>query len=490
MASLDDIRSERLKKLELLKQANQNPFPIHCERSHSLKEVGSEFDPLSEAKTEVKLVGRLMARRGQGALIFFDLFDGTGKFQAVAKKDTLGEDSLGLFDTTVDVGDFVAVTGTLFTTKQGEKTLEVTSWQMLAKSLRPLPDKWAGLQDVEERFRKRYLDTLTDETVRTRFITRSKIITEIRNFLNSDGFLEVETSMLQQLAGGATATPFVTHHEALDIDLSLRVAPELDLKKMMIGGFPMIYEIGRSFRNEGIDPTHNPEFTSLEAYAAFSDATAERARVEKLFKQVIQKVFGSDILTYDGQTISFAEPFAVVKYLDLIKEYTGLDNVMDMSEGDLLKEATKLGLSIDPNLPKEKIIDHIYKKACRPKVIQPTFLVDYPVEFAPLAKRREDDPRLIDRFQLLVGGTELVNGFSELNDPIDQRARFMEQEKNKAKGDNEAQPKDEDFLEAMEYGMPPACGWGIGIDRLVMLLTDVQTIKEVIYFPTLRPKGE
>lgn len=490
MASLEEIRSERLKKLEALKEAGRNPFPIKSHQTHTLAEVAEVFDALASAETKVTLVGRVMARRGQGALIFFDLFDGTGKFQGVSKKDVVGEESHSLFDETVDIGDFVEVSGTLFLTKQGEKTVQVADWSMLAKSLRPLPDKWNGLQDVEERFRKRYLDSLMDETVRNRFLTRSKIITEIRRILGGVGFVEVETSMLQSLAGGATATPFETHHEALDIDLFLRLAPELDLKKMLIGGFPRVYEIGRCFRNEGIDTTHNPEFTMLEAYEAFADADKGRGRVEQLFKQVVEGVFGNSVISFDGSEIDFSQDFAVVKYLDLIKEHTGLVDAWAMSEAELTDYATGAGVKIDPAYDKAKIIDHIYKKVCRPQVIQPTFLVDYPAPFSPLAKKKEDNPELIDRFQLLIGGMEMVNAFSELNDPLDQRARFMDQEKNKAGGDTEAQPKDEEYLEAMEYGLPPAFGFGIGIDRLVMLLTDTQSIKEVIYFPTLRPKGE
>jgi len=490
MASLEEIRSDRLKKLEALKEAGKNPYPIKSTKTHTLASVAEFFDALESAEEKVILVGRVMARRGQGALIFFDLFDGTGKFQAVAKKDVLGEEELSLFDETVDVGDFVEVSGTLFTTKQGEKTLQADSWVMLSKSLRPLPDKWHGLQDVEERFRKRYLDSLMDDAVRTRFLIRSQIIAEVRQFLNKAGFIEMETSMLQSLAGGATATPFETHHEALDIDLHLRLAPELDLKKMVIGGFPMVYEIGRCFRNEGIDTTHNPEFTMLEAYESFADADKGRDRIENLFKQIVKNIFTEEVVRFDNNEIDFSKPFAVIKYLDLIKEYTGLEDVWEMSEVDLTTYAQKENIKIDPTYDKAKIIDHIYKKLCRSNIIQPTFLVDYPAPFSPLAKKKEDDPALIDRFQLVIGGMEMVNAFSELNDPIEQRARFMEQEKNKERGDAEAQPKDEDYLEAMEYGLPPAFGFGIGIDRLVMLLTDTKSIKEVIYFPTLRPKGE
>jgi lysyl-tRNA synthetase class 2 len=306
--------------------------------------------------------------------------------------------------------------------------------------------------------------------------------------LIADNFLEVETSMLEHQAGGATATPFKTFHEALSLDLFLRIAPELNLKKMLIGGFPQVFEIGRCFRNEGIDATHNPEFTMLEWYASFSDATKERARVEKLFKTITEQALGQLTFTHDGEVINLDQPFAVMKYCDLLEKETGIANLLEISLADLTAKAESLGLSVDPAFPREKVIDLIYKKICRPKLIQPTFLIDYPAEFAPLCKRKEEDGRLIDRFQLVVGGIEVVNAYSELNDPLDQRSRFEEQEKNKAKGDTEAQPKDEEFLEALEYGMPPAGGVGIGLDRLVMLLTDTHNIREVVYFPTLRPR--
>ena len=488
MASLEEIRSERLRKLEQLGEAKMAAYPVATNSTHTLKEVGEAFVKLAEDQTIVTLAGRVMARRGQGGLIFIDLFDGTAKFQGVAKKDSIGEELMVLFDTTVDVGDFIEVTGTLFTTKQGENTIEAKSWRMLSKSLRPLPDKWHGLQDTEERYRRRYLDSLTDDEVRNRFIARSKIIQAIRQSLIKDDFLEVETSMLEYQAGGATAKPFLTHHEALDTDLYLRIAPELNLKKMLIGGFPKVFEIGRCFRNEGIDATHNPEFTMLEFYAAFSNATLERERVEQLIKTVAKESLGQTTFNHEGVEIDLAKPFAVIKYADLLKEYAGIVDVLALSVSDLQAKTKELGVAIDPSFPKEKIIDQIYKKTCRPKLIQPTFIVDYPAEFFPLCKKKEEDERLIDAFQLLIGGIEVVKAFSELNDPIDQKARFVDQEKNRLAGDDEAQPDDDSFVEALEYGMPPAGGVGIGLDRLVMLLTDTHNIREVVYFPTLRPR--
>ncbi|MBI2099944.1 MAG: lysine--tRNA ligase [Candidatus Vogelbacteria bacterium] len=485
MASLDEIRQERIGKLQKLKAAGLDPYPIESRRDHELAEVARKFAILSKRQKPIHLVGRVRAIRGQGAISFVDLDDGTGKLQALFKSgpsnklraNDLDEAQFKLFSETVDIGDFIEVAGTLFVTKRKEKTILVSGWRMLAKSLRPLPDKWHGLQDVEERFRRRYLDTLMAPEVKERFVLRSRLISAIREFLDQADFLEVETPMLQPLAGGATAKPFVTHHQALDIDLYLRVAPELYLKEMLIGGFSKVYELGRSFRNEGIDATHNPEFTSIEAYAAYSTPVEQRALVEKLFKTVVKKVF--------GQTLP---KFVVVTFADLLKKHTLIADLGAISDKDLQLKANQFGIKVEPHEDREKILDNIYKKLCRPKLIEPTFIIDYPAACSPLAKHRANKPELIDRFQLVMSGVELVNGFAELNDPLDQRERFSEQEKKRQGGDEEAQPKDEAYLEAMEYGLPPACGWGLGIDRLLMLLTGTRNIKEVIFFPTLKPR--
>ncbi len=488
MASLDELRAERLKKLTRLKEAGMVAYPVETGRSMALNEAVENFDSLVATGAPITLAGRVMALRGQGAIIFFDLDDGGGKFQALIKKEETDETAKKLFEETVDLGDIVAVTGELFLTKRAEKTILVKTWQMLTKTLRPLPDQWDGLKDTEERFRRRYLDSLINVDVRKRFTTRSNVISEIRSFLNKQDFLEVETPMLQPLPGGATATPFVTHHAALDIDLYLRVAPELYLKQMVIGGFNKVYELGRNFRNEGIDTTHNPEFTSIEVYAAYSTPTEQRELVEDLFKKVIKKVFGSTKLPHAGELIDFSKKFGVIKYFDLFRRYALIPEPETISEDELKIKAEQLGIRLESGDSREKLLDRIYKKTCQPKLIQPTFITDYPFESAPLAKRQEDNPSLIDRFQLVVGGLEVVNGFAELNDPIDQRERFMTEEKKREGGDAEAQVKDEAYLEALEYGLPPACGWAIGIDRLIMLLTDTQNIREVIYFPTLRPR--
>jgi lysyl-tRNA synthetase class 2 len=435
-------------------------------------------------------VGRILSLREQGKIIFFDFTDGTGKFQALLKSgEPLPEDRFEFFREHFDIGDFIELRGTFFETKKGEKTILVDEVRMLAKSLRPLPEKWHGLSDVEERFRKRYLDILSNEEVKERFVLRSRIVSEMRKILDEAGYLEVETPVLQPIYGGASAEPFVTHHNMLDTDLYLRISDELYLKRLLAAGFPKVYEIAHDFRNEGIDHTHNPEFTMLEFYEAYSDAIHQRAFVENMFKILVKKLFGKLEIEWDGEAIDLNGDFKVSTYFDLLKEYANIDNPESISEEDLRAKAKELSVSAAPSDSYYKVMDNIYKKVIRPKLIQPTFIVDYPADYLPLAKKKEGAEGIVDAFQLVIGGTELVKAFSELNDPLDQRARFEAQEKFKEEGDKEAQVLDEDFIEAMEYGIPPAGGVGIGIDRLVMLLTNVKNIKEVILFPTLKPKN-
>ena len=490
MASLEEIKDERIKKLNALKRAGIDPYPVSTTIGFSLEEAVSGFNAIVKKKKAIVLGGRIKAIRGQGAIIFFDIFDGAGFIQGLIKKGELDDKLHTLFGETVDIGDFIEIKGKLFVTKRKEKTLLVSDWKILAKSLRPLPDKWHGLQDVEERFRRRYLDTLMSPEVKERFVVRSKIITALRNALNESGYLEVETPILQPLAGGALAEPFKTHHNALDIDLYLRIAPELYLKELLVGGFPKVYEIGRNFRNEGIDVTHNPEFTMLEFYESFSDAAKQRAFVEKTIKQVVKSITKKSSLAYDGATIDFSKKWSVISYFDLLKRYALILNPESISREELRIKANQFGVHVDDKDSTEKIMDNIYKKLCRPKLIQPTFITDYPKAFSPFAKQSAEDPTLIDRFQLVVGGLEIVNAFSELNDPIEQRERYMEQDKKRRGGEADVSPSDESYLEAMEYGMPPAGGVGLGVDRLVMLLTDTKNIREVILFPTLRPKQD
>ena len=360
---------------------------------------------------------------------------------------------------------------------------------MIAKSLRPLPDKWHGLTEIEERFRRRYLDSLFNEEIRARFRLRSLIIRSLRAYLDEAGYLEVETPMLQLAAGGAAAAPFKTHHTALDLDLYLRISPELYLKQMLIGGFPKIYELSRCFRNEGIDVTHHPEFTMLEFYEAYSDAGRQRQFVERLFKHLVKSFRRGLTLNFGGQKIDFRGDWRVISYYDLFKRYALITEPASVKEKELALKAAQFGITLPVGAPREKIFDLIYKKVCRPKLIQPTFIIDYPKSHLPLAKAKLDQPELADAFQLVIAGLEMVKAFSELNDPVEQRARFLAEEKHKQAGDTEAQSLDEPYVEALEYGLPPAGGVGIGVDRLIMLFTDTPNIREVIYFPTLRPKS-
>jgi lysyl-tRNA synthetase class 2 len=386
-----------------------------------------------------------------------------------------------------DIGDFIEVRGTLCKTKRGEKTIEASDFKILAKSLRPLPEKWHGLKDIEERFRKRYLDLIFNPEVKEKFILRSKIISEIRKFLEKEGFLEVETPILQPIYGGARAKPFKTHHHALDIDLYLRIAPELYLKRLLVGGFEKVFEIGKCFRNEGIDRFHNPDFTSLEFYWAYADYKDMMKLTEKLILSVLKKIFKKTKISYQGKEINFKVPWPRIEFDALFRKETGLDYDA-VNERTLLEKARELGLEIEENLPKFEIADEIFKKKIRPQIWNPTFVIHYPLGFQVLAKSLEKNPKRLANFQLVIAGAEIVNAFSELNDPIEQRRRFKEQRKLFQSGYEEAHPLDEDFLEALEYGMPPAAGFGMGVDRLVMILTDSRSLREIILFPTMRPK--
>ena len=488
MASIKELREERIKKLEILKEMGVEPYPALSSREFPLRDVFDNFLKLSKRKKRIIVAGRVRALRKQGGLIFVNIDDGTGALQGMLKKNEIKEDAFQLFVNTVDIGDFVEFAGSLFVTKRKEKTIQVNEWKMLSKSLMPLPDKWHGLQDKEERFRKRYLDTIMSPEVKNRFIFRSNLIAEIRSFLNNNGFLEVETPILQPHAGGATALPFVTHHNALDMDLYLRIAPELYLKRLLVGGFPKVYEIGRNFRNEGIDATHNPEFTMLEFYESYSNAKKQMELVECMIKNFGKKILNKMTIEYNGDKISLSRKFIRISYFDLLKRHALISNPETIKKEELALKAQQLGVEVDKADSMSKIMDNIYKKTCRPKLMQPTFITDFPMQMLPLAKKKSGEENIVDAFQLVIGGIEIAKGFSELNDPIDQAKRFEMQEKDKREGDEEAQTSDNDFLEAMEYGMPPSGGVGIGIERLTMLLADVQNIREIILFPTLRKK--
>ena len=487
MEQIQKIRRARVKKLEAIKRAGLLPYPEKTKRTHLISDSLKNFSVFARSKKEVILVGRIRLMREHGKSTFLNIEDGTGKIQIYLKEDRLGKSGYRFFLDNFDIGDFIEVKGVLFQTKTKEKTLEVRDYKMLAKSLLPLPEKWYGLQDVEERFRKKYLDLLFNKEAREKFELRSKIIKEIREFLGKEGFLEVETPILQPMYGGARAIPFKTHHKALNLPLYLRISPELYLKRLLGGGFEKVYEIGRVFRNEGIDRSHNPDFTSLEFYWAYANYKDVMKLTEKLFESLLKKVFGKLEIPYEGKKINFKAPWQRVEFSNIIQRFTKI-NFEEIHKEALKKEAQKLGIEIEETEEKSEIGDKIYKKICLPKIWQPTFIIHHPLGTFPLAKQLEQNPSKLANFQLVAAGWELVNAFSELNDPLEQKRRFEEQEKFYKKGLEEAQRMDMDFLEALEYGIPPAAGFGLGIDRLVALLTNSHSLKEVILFPTMRPK--
>lgn len=487
MATLDEIWEARIKKLETVKRSGLNPYPETSKRTHSLAEAKEQFDRLAESQEEIVVAGRIKSLRPHGGLAFVDIDDGTDKFQAVFIKTKVGPKGFEFFADNFDMGDFIEIKGILFTTKKGEKTIEASDFKMLAKSLRPLPEKWHGLTDVEERYRKRYLDLVFNDDVKKKFELRFRIIREIRNFMDKEGFLEVETPILQVLYGGAKARPFKTHLNALDMDVYLRISPELYLKRLLIGGFEKIFEIGKCFRNEGIDKHHNPDFTMMEFYWAYADYRQIMKMTEKMICTIAKKFFNEEKIVYQGQEIDLKTPWQRIEYTDLLSKYADI-NYDETNEKGLADKAKKLGVDVPEGSDKPAIADEIYKKLCRPKLVNPVFLLHYPKGFQPLAKQTENNPQRLANFQLVIAGMEVVNAFSELNDPIEQRARFQEQEKLFKGGFEEAQRSDQEFLEAMEYGMPPAGGFGMGIDRLMSLLTDSNSLREIILFPTMRPR--
>ncbi len=493
MSNFSEIRKNRLKKLEAIKNAGFSAYPIKTKRTHEITEILKDFDNFCRLKKEVILAGRIRSIREHGGSTFLHIEDGKAKIQCYFKKDRLGEDSYQFFLDNFDIGDFIEVRGELFKTRKGEKTLEVLGFKMLAKALLPLPEKWHGLKDIEERYRKRYLDLIFNPEVKKKFIIRSKIIKEIRSFLNEHDFLEVETPILQSIYGGAKARPFKTHLNALNLDLYLRIAPELYLKRLLVGGFEKVYELGRMFRNEGIDKSHNPDFTMLEFYWAYADYKDLMKFTEKMFEDLLKKIFGGLKIKYQGKEIDFSTPWQRVEFTQVLRKYTKI-NLDEIHILALKKEAKKLGIKVEETDDKSKVADEIYKKVCLPNIWNPTFIIHHPLGAFPLAKQLEptkndilNKPKLAN-FQLITAGWELINAFSELNDPLEQRKRFEQQEKLYKKGLQEAQRIDKDFLTALEYGMPPSAGLGMGIDRLVALLTDSHSLREVILFPTMKPK--
>jgi lysyl-tRNA synthetase class 2 len=477
----EQLRKERLAKLEKIRKTGIDPYPFFDEKVKKIKEV---FSPFKVGKKTI-LAGRIRAMRLHGGSLFLDFEDGTGKMQAYLKKDEL-QDKYIFFVENFDVGDIILFKGKLFLTKKKEKTIKVESYKLLAKSLLPLPEKWHGLQDIEERFRKRYLDLLMSAEIKEKFILRAKIISEIRRFLDQNGFLEVETPILQSVYGGAAANPFKTYHNALNQEFYLRIAPELYLKRLIIGGFEKVYEIGRVFRNEGIDREHNPDFTMLEFYWAYSRIEEMMNFFERMLKQIVKKVIKKNKILYRGKEINFKTPFKKVDFYVLLKKKLKKD-FRKLTDQEINKIAGKLKI---PTYQKSrfKILDDIFKKACVPDIIQPTFVLRQPIELTPLAKRDKKDPQLASRFQFIVGGWELNNAFSELNDPLEQKERFEYEQNQRKKGAKETHPLDFDYIEALEYGMPPTTGFGMGLDRLVALLTDSNNLREVILFPLMRKK--
>lgn len=490
---MTDEREVRLQRLHTLREQGIEPYPISVGRSHTIAEVLQHFDEWQGPEGSFTLVGRLRLQRDMGKSTFSQIEDGTGRIQIYYRINDMDE---GVYRAMklLDVGDFIQVTGFLFLTRTGERTLHVKEFRLLSKGLRPLPEKYHGLEDKEMRQRKRYLDLIANgDEARQVFVTRSRVISAMRRYLDEHGFIEVETPVLQPLYGGATARPFVTHHNTLDRDLFLRIAVELYLKRLIVGGFERVYEIGRDFRNEGIDRSHNPEFTMMECYQAYADYTAIMKLVEEMIHFIALEVKGTPRITYQGTEIDLTPPWPRMRLLDAIQEFTGIDVNRFPDRDSLAAEMRANGYEVDSTFGRGRLIDELKSGMLRkniPALKQALFLTDYPLDISPLAKTHRADPGLAERFQPFIGGLEMGNAFTELNDPLDQRHRFEDQARQRAQGDDEAQMLDEDFLEALEIGMPPTGGLGIGIDRIVMLMTDQESIRDVILFPTMRKTVE
>ena len=477
----------RLEKLNELKEKGITPFGGRFERTHYASDIKENAEELLEK--EVTIAGRLMAKRKMGKASFAQLQDYSGKIQIYARLNELGADSYELFKS-LDIGDIIGIKGHVFRTHTEETTVWAKGLVLLSKSLRPLPEKWHGLKDVELRYRQRHIDLIVNQDVQTVFVLRSKIIQAMRRYLDGLGFLEVETPTMHPIAGGASARPFITHHNALDIDLYMRIALELHLKRLIVGGLEKVYEIGRVFRNEGISTRHNPEFTMMELYQAYADYHDMMNLTENIIAHLAQEVLGTQKVMYQGTEIDLTPPWPRLTMVDAVKKYTGADYHAWASAEQARQVAKDLGVKVAEDAPKGTVLSELFEQKVEENLIQPTFIIDYPIEISPLAKRREDDPNFTYRFEVFITAREFGNAFSELNDPLDQRSRFKKQMEQRAQGDEEAQMHDEDFVRALEVGMPPTGGLGIGVDRLIMLLTDSPSIRDVILFPTLRPRQE
>ena len=479
----------RIDKMHKIEEHGWKPFGYRFLYTHRAADIAAQFDELSEKETEVKMAGRIMAIRGHGKTCFMDMQDKTGRIQVYVRKDVIGEENYALIKL-MDIGDTVGITGTAFRTHMGELSIKANSVEMLSKSLRPLPEKWHGLKDVETRYRQRYVDLIVNPEVRDTFVKRSQIIRSVREVLDSHDFLEVETPILNTIAGGAAARPFISYHNALDMQVYMRIAPELYLKRLIVGGMDRVYEMGRVFRNEGIDNRHNPEFTSVEIYQAFADYRDMMDLTEEVVVKTAEKVLGTTTINYEGTTIELASPWKRMSMIEAVKEYSGKDftDVTDLEEARAI--AKELNVAIEPSFGIGKIINACFEEYVEDKLIQPTFITGHPKEISPLAKSNPENPEITDRFEAYIYGREICNGFTELNDPIDQKERFLKQVEERANGDEEANMMDEDFVNALEYGLPPTGGLGIGIDRLVMFLTNSSTIRDVLFVPTMKPLGK
>lgn len=487
---LNEHMRVRREKLAQYRELGLDPFGGKFPRTHSAQELQEQYDAFSKEELEgkedkVTIAGRIMTKRGKGKAGFAHVQDASGQIQLYVRKDEIGEEAYDIFKT-IDLGDIVGVTGTMFKTNVGELSVKATSFELLSKSLRPLPEKYHGLQDIEQRYRQRYLDLITNVESKETFILRSRIIQEMRSYLNEQGFLEVETPMLHGIPGGAAARPFETHHNALDIPLYMRIAIELHLKRLIVGGMEKVYEIGRVFRNEGVSTRHNPEFTMIELYEAYADYEDIMALTENMVAHIAKKVLGTTTIAYGDQEINLEPKWTRLHMVDAVKEYTGVDFWQKMSDEDARQLAKEHQIQITESMTYGHIVNEFFEQVVEEKLTQPTFIYGHPVEISPLAKKNKEDERFTDRFELFIVGREHANAFTELNDPIDQRQRFEAQVAERAQGNDEAHLMDEDFLEALEYGMPPTGGLGIGIDRLVMLLTNSPSIRDVLLFPQMR----
>jgi len=477
----NDLTQQRLEKLRKIRNKKINPYPYRFERTHLSSEILNSFEKLQSSA--VKVAGRMIAFRSHGKSTFLHILDGAGKIQVYIKEDEIGKDEYEFLNL-LDLGDFVGIEGQVFKTKTGEVTVRAKSLYLLSKSLHPLPEKWHGLQDKELRYRQRYVDLFANLTIKDVFIKRAKIIGAMRNYLDRLGFVEVETPILQPIYGGASARPFKTHHNTLDMDLYLRIADELYLKRLIVGGFEKVYEFCKDFRNEGMDRTHNPEFTQLELYQAYADYNDIMKLCEDMIFEVAREVLGKEKIDYQGNEIDLSPPWSKISYLDSFKKYAKVD-VQGKDENQIRQMAKQLNLNIDTEQNREELIEIIFGDLVQPNLISPTFVIDYPIEISPLAKKHREKDGLTERFEIFIAGYELGNAFSELNDPIDQKQRFEQQNKSTKSGE---WVLDEDFIRALEYGMPPTGGLGIGVDRLVMVLTDSLSIRDVIFFPQMRPE--